>query len=101
MKKEDLKTRIQTIGGLATMEEVRSELAKFQGELETDYEERDELQATNQNLTTDMETLRQANMRLFLQVGSKEDPGKKKTDEGKSDENLTYDNLFDDKGGLK
>lgn len=100
MKKDELKTRIQAIGGLGTVEEVRSELAKFQQDLETDYDERDELQATNNSMTTDMENLRKANMQLFQQVGMKD----KKDPTGLEPENnkdLTYDKLFDDKGGLK
>lgn len=99
MKKEDLRTRIQAIGQLQTVEEMRTQLATFQTDLETDYDERDELQATNQNLTTDMENLRKTNMALFLQIGNKKEPDK--TGLEPASEDLKYENLFDDKGGLK
>lgn len=101
MKKEDVKAKIQSIGALESAEEMRTQLATFNAELEKDYDERDQLQATNETLTKDMESLRQTNMQLFLQIGqTKADD---KSDKGGSNEpeKLTYENLFNEKGELK
>lgn len=104
MKFEDVVKRIIAIGTKGTVEEIRVELGNLQKDLEVDYKLHEDTSKERDNLKNDCETLRAANMKLFLQVGSddhgKEDEGKQ--DPGSEDEKpLTYDNLFNDEGGLK
>jgi transcription-repair coupling factor (superfamily II helicase) len=54
--------------------------------------------ATATKLTTDNETLRQANMSLFLKVGETKPADNKKPDE---DTAPKFEDLFDEKGDLK
>ena len=103
MKKEDLIAKIKGIGESSSIEDARTLLVDFQKELEKDYDDHDLVLNERNQLKTDNESLRQANMKLFLQVGS-DDPQIKKpgstNPENKNNE-LKYEDLFDDKGGIK
>lgn len=105
MKKEDLAARIQAIGTCEDEAQRRTLLAEFQTDCEADYDNLANLQTQNQNLTADNENLRAANMKLFLRVGESKTEEQKKKDEtgieGSKKEPLKYENLFDEKGGLK
>lgn len=101
MKKEEFNSLITQIGSLQNIEEVRTKLLEMQNGVNADYDafaaantERDSLREKN-------ESLRQANMNLFLQIGSK--PGK--TDQNNNvvekPKTLKYEDLFDKEGGLK
>lgn len=98
MKKSEMIERIQAIGQAETMEDVRSQLATFQTDLEPSF---DTLEEATQQITTleqANESLRQANMNLFLQVGKKPDEKNEKNEPTKKRE---FKDLFDEKGGLK
>lgn len=97
MKKSEMIERIQAIGQAETMEDVRSQLATFQTDLEPSF---DTLEEATQQITTleqANESLRQANMNLFLQVGKK--PEDKEPEP--TSKKLEFKDLFDEKGGLK
>lgn len=97
--KENLTARFQEIGAKGSIEEIRAELGVLQNELVEDYTEHANVVAQCDQLTSDNETLRKANNKLFLQIGSKEDPKVKEKDV--NNDNLSYDNLFTEEGGLK
>lgn len=107
MKKSEFVQRIQAIGQMGTIEEVRAGLVELQKDAETDYDERDTAITEVGTLKNANETLRSANMKLFLQVGSGKEPGKgpgKEPGKGPDPENtddLKYDDLFNEEGGLK
>lgn len=103
MKFEDLVKKIIEIGKKGTVEEIRAELGNLQKDLEVDYKNHDDVIKERDNLKNDNETLRAANMKLFLQVGS-DDKGKDEEehqDPGSEEQELTYENLFNEQGGLK
>lgn len=57
------------------------------------------LKATNTELSTKNTTLQEQNMKLYLRVGQPESNNGNKT--GKDDEELKYENLFNEEGELK
>lgn len=66
------------------------------------FNERDTLSATNNELSTTNATLKEQNMKLYLRVGSPEPANKgngSSSNEG-SDDELSYDNLFNEEGEL-
>lgn len=100
MKFDDVKKKIIAIGTKGTIEEVRADLTELTKELETDYKNHEAVTLERDNLKNDNEDLRSANMKLFKQIGS---PEPEPEDKGKDPEveDLTYENLFNDEGGLK
>ena len=76
MKKSEFAQRIQAIGQMGTIEEMRAGLVELQKDAENDYDERDTAISERDTLRNDNETLRSANMKLFLQVGNGKEPGK-------------------------
>ena len=103
MTRQEYAERIQAIAQLGSIEEARVELVNLQRELEADFDiyegvvnERDRLQ----NRVRDLEA---SNMDLYLQIPKSND--KKKTDKPNDyepeNQDLKYEDLFDDKGGLK
>ena len=100
MKKEEMLAAFKGIGECSTIEDARAKIVDMQKELEKDYDSHSTIVSENEQLKVDNENLRQANMKLFLQVGGKDKekpvvPGNEPT------QDLKYDALFDDKGGLK
>lgn len=77
-------------------------LATLTEEMTNLYAERDDYASKTAKLAADNENLRATNMKLFLKVGQKgalEDPAlPKQPDE---EEKLSFDALFNGKGGLK
>lgn len=101
LSKADIQKRIQELGNLGSVEEIRIALTSFKDDLIEDYSEHENIVAENGTLKNNNETLRKANNSLWLQIGSgkkEDDPGKKKEDDN---ENLSYEDLFDENGGLK
>lgn len=103
MDKELINTRITEIGTCEDEATRRELLATFQEDLIKDYDEHDTIKASNEQLTKDNESLRSANMKLFLRVGEQ----KSEADIAKSkgadvpEEKLEFKNLFDEKGNIK
>ena len=88
--------RIAALGVTETVEDMRAGLAELQTDLSTDHDAFVDGQARITALETDNEQLRSANMRLFTQIGVKAET---KIDEPK--EKRKFEDLFNDKGGLK
>ena len=99
MKKSDLAARFKTLGSFEKMEDVRAEIVNLQKELEKDYTDYESVITERDNLKKDNESLNQANMKLFLQIGGE---GKNKDEDNPPDEKeLKYEDLFNEEGGLK
>lgn len=108
MKIEDHTKIIQDIAKNLTDQAKVTELL---AELSTDYAEQTKSLAELPTLKENNEKLRSANMNLFLQVGeiSKDTkpgaeqtpPGGEKTPPGGEETKLSFENLFNEKGGLK
>ena len=102
MNKTDFISRIQAIGTCEDDSQRRTLLSDLQTDCEADYDRLSNLEATNQQLESDKEELRQANMKLFLKTTKAEEPtDKNSVNKGDNDEPLKYENLFDEKGDLK
>lgn len=95
-KKEDISSLIKEIGECSSMEEARGKLVDFQKGLEEDYTEHDTALSETAKYKQEAEKLREDNMKLFLQItdGKPKEPEKPK-------EKLKFENLFDEKGGIK
>lgn len=91
MQFEEIQSTINRIGALDSIEAVRTELLEFQSTLQQDYAEHQQ----------NMELLRQANNSLWLQLGKKTTENDKGEPDTENHSELTYDKLFDEKGGLK
>lgn len=96
MTKEEYGKLIKEIGECESMEVARAKLVDLQEKVFQDSDAHDSVIKERDQFKTDNETLRSANMKLFLQVGSKKDEPKKEPTE-----DLKYDDLFNEEGGLK
>lgn len=104
MAKEDIKKLIKTIGECSSIEEARSKLVDLETEVDKDYDEHEKTKTELQKANEDKETLRQANMDLFLKTKANSDePGTdgKGKDSDPGNEDLKYDDLFNDDGTIK
>ncbi len=105
MEKQEFLNRITEIGSCDDDVQRRELLSQLSEEVSKDYENLSTLTETNATLMNDNETLRQANMKLFLRVGEeRSDDEKRKNEtgvEGGTKEKRSFDNLFNEKGGIK
>jgi regulator of replication initiation timing len=103
--KEEVLAKIQEIGTTESETDRRELLAQLSDVIGADYDNFTETTKQVEQLTTDNETLRSANMKLFLRVGGKKPEESIKDTTGadpeSKEEKLEYKNLFDDKGELK
>lgn len=104
-KQEFLNTLTQ-VGTCEDETQRRDLLATLNTEAAQLFDTNAELSKSNDAFKLDNETLRSANMKLFLQVGASKTPEQRKQDttgiNDKPDENLTYENLFkQSEGGNK
>ena len=85
--------------------ERRTMLSELEDEVTRVYDENSNLTKSNQSVLEDNEKLRSANMQLFLRVGENKTPEQVNLDTtGVKDEvhePRRFENLFDEKGGLK
>ena len=102
MDKKAIEERLKAIGECSSIEEARSLIIDFQKEVLQDYDDHEKVLAERETFKNENESLRQANMKLFLQIGSTEDNKQEKPIKEETDpDNLTYYNLFNEEGGLK
>lgn len=105
MEKQDFLNRITAIGSCDDDVQRRELLSQLSEEASKDYDNLATLTETNTTLMSDNETLRQANMKLFLRVGADKDPDEQNKDktgvDDKGKEKRSFDNLFNEKGGIK
>lgn len=105
MDKSELLDLIQSIGTCEDDVLRRESLATLHDEVESLFTSNETLTETNNTLTGDMEKLREANMKLFLRVGESKDSKDVQKDatgiKEEQEEKLKFEDLFDEKGGLK
>jgi len=100
MDKATLINKIKAIGSCESDSDRLELLTQLQEECVQDYDRFSEIEQANTTLTSDNESLRSANMKLFLRIGEKE-PQKDKNplDDGK--EKRKFNDLFNEKGEIK
>lgn len=100
MDKEQLIKTITDIGTCEDDVQRRELLATLQEEVVKDYDIMSDLTAKNTQLSNDNESLRSANMKLFLRVG---DHSQKNLDDGATPPppKREFKDLFNEKGGIK
>lgn len=98
MKKSELAQIFQDLGKLDKIEDVRAKLVSLQEDLESDYENHENVANENVTLKESIKDLKAKNHDLYLKTTKREEENKDEDDETK---NLKYEDLFDDKGGLK
>ena len=105
MVKEEFLKLITDIGSCDDEVQRRELLAQLSEEASKDYDNMATLTETNETLMNDNETLRSANMKLFLRVGEEKNADEKRKDEtgvdNKSIEKRSFDDLFNEKGEIK
>lgn len=100
MTHEELLTLVSEIGTCEDPAERRAKLTQVTDEINLIHNSNEELTSSKTKLEADNKKLQEYNMQLFLKVGGQRDPNKKDNEETGT-ENLTYENLFNDKGELK
>lgn len=103
MDKKAFQDKITEIGTCEDDVRRRELLAELSDEGAADYDRMAELTAQNEAHTKDNEALREANMKLFLRIGSKSREEGVKDEYGAEPpkEKLKFEDLFNEKGGLK
>lgn len=102
MIKEDFIERIKTIGLMENDVDMRTALTELSDELLPLFDKVDSLEANNNKYKSDNEKLREANMQLFLRIGSKTPEEARKEETGvETKEPLQYKDLFDENGNLR
>lgn len=99
MDKVTFQNKIKEIGTCEDEMQRRELLTQLEEAVSPDYDRLTELETTNETLTSDNETLRSANMKLFLRVGDHK--ADKKDDFEEEKEKREFKNLFNEKGGIK
>lgn len=99
MNKQQYTERLQAIGSEADEAQRREMIAQLIEDGGADYDSFENTTAERDQLRSDNETLREANMKLFLRVGTHKDPDPKPGDPPK--EKPKFDDLFNEKGGIK
>lgn len=104
MDKESFEAKVKEIGELKSVEEMRAALAELHNGVSEIYDTNASLTEQHDSDVKEMEAIRQANMRLFTQLGSEKTPAKQMEEETglkqEPVERRKFENLFDDKGNF-
>jgi regulator of replication initiation timing len=105
MDKETFDNKIKELGEMETPEEMRAGLAELQEAVSSVYEDNANMKKQHDDDTIEMESIRQANMKLFTQLGSQKTPEQTTEEQTglKQDEpkpRRKFEDLFDDKGNF-
>ena len=104
MDKEGFEEKVKEIGSLESVEEMRAGLAELQNGVSEVFDTNANLTEQHESDIKEMEAIRQANMRLFTQLGSEKTPAKQMEEETglkqEPVERRKFENLFDDKGNF-
>ena len=102
MDKDTFLEKIKEVGSMETAEEMRAGLAEIQNGVAEIYDNNATLLEQHEHDTAEMEAIRQANMKLFTQLGTDKTPAKQTEDETglkqEPVERRKFENLFNDKG---
>ena len=99
MDKETFEAKIKELGSLESAEEMRAGLAELVNPVSELYEANASLSKQHEADTIEMESIRQANMKLFTQIGSQKTPQQQTEEQTglKQDESQprrSFDNLL-------
>lgn len=104
MDKETFLTKVQELGQLETPEEMRAGLAELQEGVTKVFDANANLTSQHEADTKEMEAIRQANMKLFTQLGTETTPAKQAEEQTglkqETVERRKFENLFDNKGNF-
>lgn len=102
MDKDAFLEKIKEVGSMETAEEMRAGLAEIQNGVAEVYDSNTNLKEQHEHDTIEMEAIRQANMKLFTQLGTDKTPAKQTEEQTglkqEPVERRKFENLFDDKG---
>ena len=99
MTKQEFLDSLNTIGQLEDPAQMRTALAEIRDAVGAVFDSNEELTQQNQQYVQDNESLRNANMKLFLQVGEPRQP-EPPAPEPTKPQKMSFDSLFDDKGNI-
>lgn len=104
MDKETFLTKVQELGQLETAEEMRAGLAELQEGVTEVFDANANLTSQHEVDIKEMEAIRQANMKLFTQLGTETSPAKQAEEQTglkqETVERRKFENLFDNKGNF-
>lgn len=104
MDKESFESKVKEIGSLETVEEMRAGLAELQNSVSPIYEANASLTEQHESDLKEMEAIRQANMKLFTQLGTEKTPAKQVEEQTglkqEPVERRKFEDLYDDKGNF-
>ena len=104
MDKEAFEAKIKEIGSMETVEEMRAGLGELNTSVSEIYDANATLTEQHANDIKEMEAIRQANMKLFTQLGSEKTPAKRVEEQTglkqEPVERRKFENLYDDKGNF-
>lgn len=104
MDKETFLTKVQELGQLETAEEMRACLAELQEGVTGVFDANANLTSQHEVDIKEMEAIRQANMKLFTQLGTETTPAKQAEEQTglkqETVERRKFENLFDNKGNF-
>lgn len=103
LSREEMNNSIQSIGTCEDEATRLSLLATLTNNIGEVYDDIDNLTTQNSTLTENNSKLKEANMNLFLQIGSKGTEAKphESSKNNPSEDSLKYEDLFNENGGLK
>ena len=103
MTKQEILDMLTEIGTCEDEVQRRTMLANVSNEVSTVFDTNATLTDANAQYATDNETLRSANLHLFLQVGQKQKDVKQidGTGDEQPKEKLKFEDLFNEKGEIK
>lgn len=99
MTREEFNTLVNEIGTCEDEAERREKLTSLREEMCEKLDTLESLEEEKKKLSDDNEELRKANMKLFLRVGA--DDHNEPEPEPTPKDKLNFEDLFNDKGGLK
>lgn len=104
MDKDAFLEKIKEVGSMESAEEMRAGLAELQNGVAEIYDSNATLLEQHEHDTKEMEAIRQANMKLFTQLGTDKTPAKQAEEQTglkqEPVERRKFENLFDDKGNF-
>ena len=104
MDKETFLSKVQELGQLETAEEMRAGLAELQNGVTEVFDANANLTNQHESDTKEMEAIRQANMKLFTQLGTDTTPAKQVEEQTglkqETVERRKFENLYDNKGNF-
>lgn len=100
LTRDELLTKLTSIGTLENDAERRTLLTEISEDLTLVYDTNENLTKANTKYEADNKKLQEHNMKLFLKISDQTKPVPQK-ETTKENDNLKYENLFNDKGELK